>query len=62
MKPNPCPFCGTASVDVYGSGISAFAYCHHCSAKGPLANSKSDATRKWNTRKTPAVAKGGTKR
>jgi DnaJ-class molecular chaperone len=48
-KPRECPFC--ESDDLF-SGLSRrlghWVYCRNCGGRGPYAESKSGAIRKWN--------------
>lgn len=48
----PCPFCGSASVEV---GIAGWQVkCWDCSAKGPDSNTPEES---WNRRAVPAKEK-----
>jgi len=48
-KPRACPFC--ESDDLFSESNKGFGhsiYCRNCGGKGPYAESKSGAIRKWN--------------
>ena len=48
-KPRACPFC--ESDDLFSESNRGFGhsiYCRNCGGKGPYAESKSGAIRKWN--------------
>ena len=44
LKPDPCPFCGSEDVEVYGLGVN----CHDCGACGPIGEDEQDGIAQWN--------------
>lgn len=53
-----CPWCCTVPTDndVLGDGDEVAVYwvrCPHCEAFGPLANTRAEAIREWNTLPDP---------
>jgi len=48
----PCPFCGSDETYTYVNTteniLTVFVLCDNCGAQGPLCESPSEASRKWN--------------
>lgn len=49
-KPESCPFCGSEQSYMSESHSIFSRICENCGAEGPLCDSASWATRKWNRR------------
>jgi hypothetical protein len=47
VKPERCPFCDSADVNVNGPGC-CYVTCSNCSADGPEASTEKDAIKLWN--------------
>ena len=58
-----CPFCGFDDpvIDRIGRGYTGTAFwaqCDHCGAEGPVANTREEAAKRWNSRWPEARGKG----
>ena len=59
LTPDPCPFCGSEDLVVWGRQINSsdfgdrkYVKCNNCDTEGPLAMNKEEAIKKWNERKS----------
>lgn len=50
MELDPCPFCGSNDVVMYGTGVGWYARCCDCAAASDLRDSRDEAVAAWNRR------------